>query len=789
MTSKRTLSSTSAATKELKASVIVLTRDGLHHLQRCIPALVATVGADTEILVVDNASTDGTVEWLAATYPQLRRLPQGRNLGFGEGNRCGIAAAQGRYVVLLNNDTVVAPGWLEALLAPLEADPEVAASCATLRLLADPKVLNAFGGVMAGLGHGVDRYCGLPVEDVLKAADASPWQDCLFPSGAAMAMRREEFSTLGGFDRSFFMYHEDVDLGWRLWLLGRRVVVCRAAIVGHAFLGSAGAVQSLGWRARLGLRHLLRSQLKHRAPGELPRVLAGLAAFLVRERALVELGHVALWNLVHLPGTLYARWWLQRRRVRSTAELVKRGLILETALPPPTPELPRTAVPQARIESSSLWPGRPSAAGRLGVGWYEPEETAVGPVRHTCGHGWATLHLAPGRHGDLEVELRSPPGLESTEVELRCGSGQGTVVSVGPEWRVVAVPGTADTDGRLEVEVRSGVAQPSAVEPRILGCAVRRIELRGEPRLEPPPSRVSVVIPTYNRWAVLSDTLDALDRQTWRQMEVVVVDDGSGDGSFERLQELRDGGRLGFPLTVLHQPNSGQGVARNLGIGAAEGDLVLVLGDDILPEPDCVAEHVAAHRRLGQAAAVVGLSSWDEGNLRITPFMDFVARDGAQFAWDRMEDGREVGCAHFYTSNVSLPREVAGAFPFDPAFAAYGWEDIELGSRLELAGLPIVFDRRARARHRHPTTVAEFLARQRLVGRTYRDLLERRPDLEGDRRLPSLRRPRRFGLETPAWWLAAPAIGLLDRVGIRLPWVIYRELVRWAFYIGLGSAR
>jgi len=774
----------------VRVSVVVVSFNGRRHLAHCLPALAATVGADVEVLVVDNGSSDGTAQWLADAHPEVRVLALARNRGFGAGNRCGVEAARGGLVVLLNNDTVVEPGWLPALLAPLEAEPEIAASCAALRLLAHPAALNACGGAMAGLGHGVDQRFGFPVADLVEADDRPPWQDCLFPTAAAMAMRRDEFFTLGGFDPSFFMYHEDVDLGWRLWLLGRRVVVCGAALVGHAFLGTSAASHGLDWRACLGLRHLVRSQLKHAAPGELPRVLSGLTGFLLRQRALAIGARVAVWNLLHLPGTLRARWWLQRRRVRSTAELVERGLVLRAPLPPPTPELPRAAVDGPRLPASRLRPGRPSAATRLGIGWYAPEVGGAEPFRHTCGHAWATLELAPAARGRLEVELAPARGLERDGVLVRCPPAAAHRFELSSGWQVVALDAVADRDGRLEVELRSPTAAATADDPRELGCAVRRIELLAEdPPRRSPPRHVSVVIPTHGRWPILAETLAALGRQSWPEIEAIVVDDGSTDGTFEHLEALRDGADLPFELTALRQPNRGQGAARNLGVRSARGDLVLVLGDDTPPEPGCVAEHVEAHRRLAGDAAVVGLTCWDRGAMRVTPFLDFVQRDGAQFAWDRMQDGEEVGFAHFYTSNVSLPREVAAAFPFDPAFAAYGWEDIELGSRLEAAGLPIVFHRAAVARHRHPSTVSRFLARQRRVGQTYRDLLERRPDLVGDPRLPRPTPPRRFRLESPGWWLARPVVAVLDRLGVPLPWRLYRELVQWAFYAGLAGRR
>lgn len=100
-------------------SVITVNFNGRHHLKRCLPSLLATTDREFEVIVVDNGSTDGSIEWLNDFYPQVRVLPLGSNRGFGEANRFGVEAARGSYIALVNNDTEVEPDWLTSLLQAL----------------------------------------------------------------------------------------------------------------------------------------------------------------------------------------------------------------------------------------------------------------------------------------------------------------------------------------------------------------------------------------------------------------------------------------------------------------------------------------------------------------------------------------------------------------------------------------------------------------------------------------------------------------------------------------------
>jgi GT2 family glycosyltransferase len=155
-------------------------------------------------------------------------LSPGKNLGYGSGNNLAARQAKGDALVLLNPDTVVSPGGLAGLVAPLE-DPSIGIVTARLRLLDDPGTLNSAGNEVHVSGIAWAGAYGEPAESV------SELRDVAFPSGAAMAIRRDLFAELGGFTEELFMYQEDLELGWRVRMRGLRVVVNPAADVLHDY--------------------------------------------------------------------------------------------------------------------------------------------------------------------------------------------------------------------------------------------------------------------------------------------------------------------------------------------------------------------------------------------------------------------------------------------------------------------------------------------------------------------------------------------------------------------------
>lgn len=780
---------------ELTVSIVIVNYNGRHHLEKCLPSVFATRKLHFEVIVVDNGSGDDSVAWMREHWPQVRVIAETRNLGFGLANLVGARNAKSNYLVLLNSDTVVTPDWLEHLVRPLLLDPGIGATCSQLRLLARPDYLNARGGGMSRLGFGYDVDFGYPFAAPAGPDDAAP-VDVLFPSGAAMLMRRTDFLDVGAFDPSFFMYHEDVDLGWRLWLLGKRVVLCPASIVFHAFGGTTKSQQGTKFRDWMGNRHNLRSLWKNYELRNAIWATRRLMGLWFRTGQAGLAWHVLTWNLIHIRGTVRERRRLQRLRKLPDAELFARGLITEDVPPAPTiPPLTDACDSPPLIVATQLWPGRTSAIGRLGAGWYGPEGVDGSVARATCGDAAATLKVEPGASGTLRVEIHVPDRVaEDATLVLHCnGERQSFELGAGSFWRTLEMPTRADENGLLRVRIENAPWCPHDLfgngDLRRLGCVVREIALRTEDvAVAYAPSRVSVIVTTFNRRPVLLRTLDALAAQTWNDFEVIVVDDGSGDDTWTELQKWRDAHPGALGLKIFTQPNTGQGIARNNGLEHAAGELVLFIGDDIIPDPDFVEQHVRRHRELGMPCAVVGYTDWERSAMQVTPLLEHVNEAGHQFGYRYMKDGEDVPYTCFYTSNVSLPREVLGPRPFDPEFRTYGWEDVEVGYRLNKRGVRIVYNQQARARHLHPMDLKDFYRRQVKVGGAIGKIYAMHPELASDQPvMPPARPPR---------WLAAarrivpallPIANWLDRRSVRLPQRLYDLILGTGFWIGRTS--
>lgn len=301
---------------------------------------------------------------------------------------------------------------------------------------------------------------------------------------------------------------------------------------------------------------------------------------------------------------------------------------------------------------------------------------------------------------------------------------------------------------------------------------------------------LAVVMPTHNRRAILDRALSALEAQSQRDFRVVVVDDGSSDGTSEWLAQ-RPAGRGGPELVALRQEASGQGRARNLGLRVVDEELVLFLGDDILAGPELVAEHRAAHaaaRTGGASIGVVGFTDWRRSEMKVTPALEMANVEGHQFGFAHMAAGEEVPFTCFYTSNLSLPRRLLGDEPFDAGFAAYGWEDIELGYRLSRGGLRLVYHPAAAAEHLHPMTLGDLFARQRLVGRGLRTLWRLHPELAATPLLSPGEPPRWFAAGRLLIPPLVPVLSALDGAGVSLGKRILHRVLICGYYLGQEAA-
>jgi GT2 family glycosyltransferase len=225
-------------------TVVVVTWQQRDLVLDCL-ASVRAQSVPCRVVVVDNASNDGTREAVAAAYPDVDVVVLPENRGFAGGMAAGLGHVRTRFVALLNNDAVADPDWLRASLDALAA-PDVAAATSKLLLLGPdrsdgdgsarvpPPIVNNAGVVLLPSGYGADRGLGEPDGP----AFAEPAEVFGFSGGAAV-LRTMAVRAVGGFPADWFMYYEDTDLSWRLRLAGWRIVYTPDAVVWHRHAASS----------------------------------------------------------------------------------------------------------------------------------------------------------------------------------------------------------------------------------------------------------------------------------------------------------------------------------------------------------------------------------------------------------------------------------------------------------------------------------------------------------------------------------------------------------------------
>jgi GT2 family glycosyltransferase len=219
-----------------EVSIVILNWNGLKHLERFLPALLAfTTHPGVEIVVADNGSEDGSLEFLKKEFPLIRIIALDKNYGFSGGYNRAVEEIDARYLLLLNSDIEVTPGWLEPMLEEMDRDETVGACSPVIR---DFKRRSYYEYAGAAGGY-IDRY-GYPfcrgrifdqLEEVLGQYDNAA--DVFWGSGACLMVRTDLYRESGGLDEQFFAHMEEIDLCWRLQRKGYRIRSIPSSTVYH----------------------------------------------------------------------------------------------------------------------------------------------------------------------------------------------------------------------------------------------------------------------------------------------------------------------------------------------------------------------------------------------------------------------------------------------------------------------------------------------------------------------------------------------------------------------------
>lgn len=218
-------------------AVAIVSWDGREHLETCLEALEGqrSPGIPVRIVVLDNGSCDGTSEWLAQRHPDVDVLRSDKNLGFCGANNLVARHTDADAIAFLNNDTRAEPDWLGRLVTTLRDSPPDVAAVSGHSVSWDATQLDFARGHMLFDGHAYQDGMGMALADAPLPEEGEELQ---FPHGGNMLVRRDVFLELGGYDEGFFAYFDDVDLGWRLWSAGYRVVASPAR-VRHRSMGTS----------------------------------------------------------------------------------------------------------------------------------------------------------------------------------------------------------------------------------------------------------------------------------------------------------------------------------------------------------------------------------------------------------------------------------------------------------------------------------------------------------------------------------------------------------------------
>jgi GT2 family glycosyltransferase/glycosyltransferase involved in cell wall biosynthesis len=219
-----------------KVEAVVISYNGAKFIGPSLQSLLDQDYENLVVTVVDNASSDGTADLIRRDFPRIRLIASRQNLGFASGNNLVFRQSDADWIALLNQDAVARRDWISEMVRAGEGDPRIGAVGAKMLMQRCPTILNSAGIEVNEAGFGVDRWIGLKDDDQSPIA-----QDVFGVCGGAMMLRAKDLRELGGFDDSFFMYFEDVDLCWRMRLAGRRIVYAPLAVVHHDWHGDRGS--------------------------------------------------------------------------------------------------------------------------------------------------------------------------------------------------------------------------------------------------------------------------------------------------------------------------------------------------------------------------------------------------------------------------------------------------------------------------------------------------------------------------------------------------------------------
>ena len=227
-----------------KVAIVILNWNGVEHLRQFLPSVMSSVWPDLEVVVGDNASTDGSVAFLRQAYPSVKIILNDQNYGFTGGYNRILEQVTADYFILLNSDVEVFPGWIAPVIDLMESDPAIAVAAPKIKSYLQKdhfEHAGAAGGFIDAYGY---PFCRGRMFYEIEADDGQydhETGEVFWASGAAMFIKKHCWEEAGGFDESFFAHMEEIDLCWRLKNMDYKVMYCAESEVFHLGGGTLNA--------------------------------------------------------------------------------------------------------------------------------------------------------------------------------------------------------------------------------------------------------------------------------------------------------------------------------------------------------------------------------------------------------------------------------------------------------------------------------------------------------------------------------------------------------------------
>lgn len=303
--------------KKPKISIIIVNLNGKSFLEKCLSSIKKEIYPNKEVVLVDNASTDGSIEYSKKIFPDIKVVKNKSNLGFALANNLGLKVSSGKYIFLLNNDTVVPKNVFDPLVYYLEKHPDIYAIQPRVKLIDKPDYLDSVGsfytnsGFLYHLGFGKrdNKYLRKEIE--------------LFSAkGCALMIKKSILGKSGLFDEDFFAYFEETDFCWRLWLMGGKVIYFPFVYILHKGSGTASKmnfefINYHSYKNRICslIKNLGTARLVFSLPLHLIYCMTAFVAYLFtgKVKGAFSIIRAIIWNISNLKKTLSKRNYVQRK--------------------------------------------------------------------------------------------------------------------------------------------------------------------------------------------------------------------------------------------------------------------------------------------------------------------------------------------------------------------------------------------------------------------------------------------------------------------------------------------